>query len=154
MKWATSKSGFTIVELLIVIVVIGVLASIALISYTGIQSRAKTAASLATVDQVRKKTGIWNTFYSSYPDLAQLRTNSLSPTDIDTPGGVAGPKEAKLSDPSIAIGATIDPTRADNGKTVYYAPCWDGVKLSGGTVSYWNFTTGGAVSITVGTCPP
>lgn len=42
--WAKHKiqSGFTIVELLIVIVVIGILASITIVSYNGIQDRART----------------------------------------------------------------------------------------------------------------
>jgi len=38
------KSGFTIVELLVVIVVIGILAAITIVSYTGISNRAKVAA--------------------------------------------------------------------------------------------------------------
>jgi len=38
------KSGFTIVELLVVIVVIGILAAITIVSYTGISQRAKVAA--------------------------------------------------------------------------------------------------------------
>ena len=41
MKWAKQK-GFTIVELLIVIVVIAILAAITIVSYNGIQTRAKT----------------------------------------------------------------------------------------------------------------
>lgn len=47
--WAKNKqhSGFTIVELLIVIVVIGILAAITIVAYNGIQNRAK-AATLAT----------------------------------------------------------------------------------------------------------
>lgn len=37
-----SASGFTIVELLIVIVVIGILATISLVAYNGIQDRARS----------------------------------------------------------------------------------------------------------------
>lgn len=77
MKSAKNSKGFTIVELLIVIVVIGILAAITIVSYTGIQSKARTAASVSTVDQVRIKTAIWNASLGAYPDLAQLRTNSL-----------------------------------------------------------------------------
>lgn len=40
MQWARQKqAGFTIVELLIVVVVIAILAAIAIVSYTGIQNR-------------------------------------------------------------------------------------------------------------------
>ena len=38
------RSGFTIVELLIVVVVIAILASISVVAYTGIQQRAKNSA--------------------------------------------------------------------------------------------------------------
>lgn len=40
MKWATQTRGFTIVELLIVVVVIAILAVITIVSYNGITSRA------------------------------------------------------------------------------------------------------------------
>ena len=40
----TSRSGFTIVELLIVIVVIAILAAISLVTYSGIQTRAQASA--------------------------------------------------------------------------------------------------------------
>jgi len=41
---ATSKSGFTIVELLIVVVVIAILAAISVVAYTNIQTRAQASA--------------------------------------------------------------------------------------------------------------
>jgi type IV pilus assembly protein PilA len=152
----TQPNGFTIVELLIVVVVIAILAAITIVSYNGIQSRAKTSVSLSTAGVIRDKAAAWDTLQGSYPDLAQLRTNSLSPPDIDTAGGAAGPLEAKLNSPDSAIGAPItaeELVRANNGNTVYYAPCWDGTKLSGGTVIYWDYTKSIAVNMPVGNCP-
>lgn len=46
--WAKTKNtGFTIVELLIVIVVIGILAAITIVAYNGVQDRAKASAMAA-----------------------------------------------------------------------------------------------------------
>ena len=148
-----TRNGFTIVELLIVVVVIAILAAITIVSYNGITQRAKTSKSLSTAEQVRSKATLWNSLLDTYPDLAQLRTNTLSPTNIDTPGGAAGPAEAKLTSPSVAMGATLDVIRADEGNTVYYAPCWDGTRFSGANISYWNYSTNQAVSIVAGNCP-
>jgi prepilin-type N-terminal cleavage/methylation domain-containing protein len=50
--------GFTIVELLIVIVVIGILAAITIVAYNGLQSRARTAAVQADLSNVAKKMSI------------------------------------------------------------------------------------------------
>lgn len=47
----TKKSGFTIVELLIVVVVIAILAAISIVAYTNIQSRAVNSSILATAGQ-------------------------------------------------------------------------------------------------------
>lgn len=47
--WAL-KAGFTIVELLIVIVVIAILATITVVSYNGISQRAKDVAIISTID--------------------------------------------------------------------------------------------------------
>ena len=47
------QRGFTIVELLIVIVVIGVLAAITIVAYNGIQSRARDSARVSDINAIR-----------------------------------------------------------------------------------------------------
>jgi prepilin-type N-terminal cleavage/methylation domain-containing protein len=59
------QTGFTIVELLIVIVVIGILAAITIVAYNGIQDRARLSAGLSFESQLRQKyfvemTGMWD----------------------------------------------------------------------------------------------
>jgi len=55
MQWARKQKGFTIVELLIVVVVIAILAAITIVAYNGIQNRAKESAAQAAASQVGKK---------------------------------------------------------------------------------------------------
>lgn len=52
---ARSRSGFTIVELLIVVVVIAILAAITIVAYNGINDRAKASAASSAAQQVGKK---------------------------------------------------------------------------------------------------
>jgi prepilin-type N-terminal cleavage/methylation domain-containing protein len=47
--------GFTIVELLVVIVVIGVLASITIVAYNGVQQRAQVASTQSKINQYEKQ---------------------------------------------------------------------------------------------------
>lgn len=61
------QNGFTIVELLIVIVVIGVLAAITIVAYNGIQVRAQNAARLSEADQVAKMLTLYKTQNGEYP---------------------------------------------------------------------------------------
>lgn len=49
MQWVSKQKGFTIVELLIVIVVIAILAAISVVAYTGIQNRAKNQQTISAV---------------------------------------------------------------------------------------------------------
>jgi len=61
------QSGFTIVELLIVIVVIGILAAIVIVSYSGITNRANEVSIKARADSVIDKASTYNALTSTYP---------------------------------------------------------------------------------------
>lgn len=66
--------GFTIVELLIVIVVIAILAAISIVSYTGIQQRANNTAIISAVSQAQKSIGAYIASESKYPLTASVAT--------------------------------------------------------------------------------
>ena len=54
-RWDQKQTGFTIVELLIVIVVIAILAAISIVAYNGIQNRSNNAAVQSDLRQVGQK---------------------------------------------------------------------------------------------------
>lgn len=66
---STSKSGFTIVELLIVIVVIGTLASMVLVTYNGVQQRALNDARLVEVKAWQKTMMLYYVDNSNGPSV-------------------------------------------------------------------------------------
>ncbi len=61
-------NGFTIVELLVVIVVIGILAAITIVSYSGISQRAKEASIFADLSNASKLIDIFAVSNPNYPD--------------------------------------------------------------------------------------
>ncbi len=63
----TTRTGFTIVELLIVIVVIAILAAISVVAYTGIQNRAAQTAIVSEANQWRKLFEAYKAVNGNYP---------------------------------------------------------------------------------------
>ena len=66
-KRIAPQRGFTIVELLIVIVVIAILAAISIVAYTGIQNRARESAIASKEAQVKKKLEVYKVENDTYP---------------------------------------------------------------------------------------
>lgn len=72
MQWAKKQIGFTIVELLIVVVVIAILASITVVAYNGIQNRTYNTKVMNTMQQVSKLIEAYNAQHGSYPTTGGL----------------------------------------------------------------------------------
>ena len=69
----STASGFTIVELLIVVVVIAILAAITIVAFNGVQDRAKLSAAQSVSSQVAKKLSAYAVDNSdTFPSAAQL----------------------------------------------------------------------------------
>lgn len=79
-KPPTSKSGFTIVELLVVIVVIGILAAITIVSYSGVTRRAVVATLESDLANSSKRLEIYNALYGSYPTALDANHCPTAPT--------------------------------------------------------------------------
>jgi prepilin-type N-terminal cleavage/methylation domain-containing protein len=133
-KTTKKDKGFTIVELLIVIVVIGILAAITMVAYGNITTRANTNASKANAANVAKVAEAYNAdeVNTSHPTTAAVLTsyNGLS----RVPSGVT-------------LQATAVTSANANGKTIMYLPRSGN---TGGCVGYWDSLLGSAQYIYVG----
>jgi len=76
------SAGFTIVELLIVIVVIAILAAVTIVAYNGIQTRARASSVSSSLTQAAKKIAMYHIDNSAYPTslsaVGMTDTNNIS----------------------------------------------------------------------------
>lgn len=82
------REGFTIVELLIVIVVIGILAAITIVAYNGIQERAQSSKMIAQANAYVKGLKTWEA------DLGRPTTASCIVPASSITGGICTSSEA------------------------------------------------------------
>jgi len=71
----TNQRAFTIVELLMVIVIVGILAALVVVAYNGVQERARASAASSALTQAAKKMAVW-----------QVDNPNASPSDLATAG--------------------------------------------------------------------
>ena len=80
-----SSSGFTIVELLVVIIVIAILASITIVSYQGVQSRASDAAVMSDLEHMKEKLELFESETGYYPGGSTFsNVNASAPDPLST----------------------------------------------------------------------
>ena len=111
------EHGFTIVELLIVVVIIAILAAITIVAYNGIQNRAKASAAQSLANSIGKKAEAYNATESKYPTSATGFGNG------DNSAG--NPAEAKLDNQAQVTG-----TAPTDEKTVMYKQCTTGAQVT------------------------
>lgn len=98
------SKGFTIVELLIVIVVIGILATLVIVTFTGIQQKARNSQRVTDIDAVDSHVEAFYAQYGFYPTLADLQDTSTGGFDQTFMKGL---DPEALRDPNQATGGTI-----------------------------------------------
>lgn len=81
-----NQRGFTLVELLVVIVVLGIIASIAIPRFLASQDRAHVTAAVADVDHFRKALAVYEVDYGAYPDQNFGSVAAIAAALIDPSG--------------------------------------------------------------------
>lgn len=134
------ERGFTIVELLIVIVVIGILAGITVVSYSGITRRADASKAQANANSARSVAEAFNADKGYYPALAATGTDNLTTGSTSTkiPSGMT----------VVPDNLTTSPITAANGKTtVAYACLTTCSSSTGGRITWWDYGAGGTGAV-------
>lgn len=129
------QGGFTIVELLIVVVVIAILAAITVVSYNGISTQAKNAAIIEGASNVQRILTSYIATTGSYPV-----TNTSAFICITSEGGCH-----RNTSSSLANNATLDAAMATIGTVPQSVPLASSVR-GGITYHYSAARTVGGVS--------
>jgi len=125
--------GFTIVELLVVIVVIGILAAITMVSYTGVTAKANTTKALSNAQSVQTILEVYYADNGNYPATTALVEGGSATTKL--PAGI-----------DVVPNAATNPLIAATGNDKFditYECKGACTAATGGRLTYWDFSTPG-----------
>jgi prepilin-type N-terminal cleavage/methylation domain-containing protein len=145
----TKNAGFTVVELLVVLLIIGLLSTLLVITYTGIQEREHNNTRIADIKLISASLENYYAENGQYPTLADMnsqswRTINLKATNIDNDDlkdPISKAQEPQFSATPTRTEYAYQPT-ASNGttacdnKTIACAKYTLTATMQGGTATY------------------
>lgn len=128
------QKGFTLVELLIVIIIIGILATLVIVTFTGIQAKARDSKRQTDINAIQSTVEAFHAQYGFYPNAAELQDATFRSSFLKgfDPAALKDPKTnafytyTTTKDDGTACATTVlannaDGTPADTGCTMYTA---------------------------------
>lgn len=135
----TKAKGFTIVELLIVVVVIAILAAITIVAYNGIQNRARTSSAQSASSTMQKKIEAFNANTGAYPVTGSSLATQLNTTN-----------ESSLNGANVNILAA-NPTSTNGTNSVRVEFCTAPAAATGYRITSFKFDDNTTTQVTAGT---
>ncbi|MBI3891278.1 MAG: prepilin-type N-terminal cleavage/methylation domain-containing protein [Candidatus Wallbacteria bacterium] len=128
----TARQGFTIIELLIVVIVIGILAAAGLAKYQNFAETSRRKTCLGQLQQIEKSFAVWETNYQSFaenskcafgftPRTGKLTNNTNVPTINPLPP-TAGYQIVAIGDSQTTVGGPDGFVNQGTGGTVFNGP--------------------------------
>ena len=112
--WAKrNHNGFTIVELLIVIVVIAILAALTIVAFNGMQNRARATEAKVGIAQTKRKLEIYKVENGSYPTTGNLAAAGITDGSVTyqyTSDGTTFCATGTAGNTSYTVGNASEPT--------------------------------------------
>lgn len=68
----TQQKGFTIIELLVIVVIIGILSTLVISTYSGVQAKNRNSDRQASIDTLQGQLETYYAQYNKYPTLANV----------------------------------------------------------------------------------
>ncbi len=140
-KSRQQERGFTIVELLIVIVVIGILAGITIVAYSGITLRANQSKIQQNASSVQSVAEAMNADNGVYPGFIAPTTTCPDTLTAFTCGSTSTKLPSGVTIIPDAATATI--TSTSGTATVAYSCLSSCTASTGGRIRYWDPVAGG-----------
>lgn len=76
------EQGFTLIELLIISIVVGILATLVAMTYSGVQVKNRNANRQANIDTVQSQLETYYAQYTKYPSLTELNDAAWRKTNL------------------------------------------------------------------------
>jgi prepilin-type N-terminal cleavage/methylation domain-containing protein len=117
------QSGFTIIELLIVIIVIGILATLVITTFSGIQKNARNRTREADINALHSQLEYYYGQNGTYPTLTDLndatwRSTNLKGLDAEALKDPQGADETLVGSPTAkTYSYAVSPTGCNNTST-------------------------------------